>query len=263
MPKGRKVSPVDRVRWLEEHDHGSTIIEIAKRDNRSQRTVTGQIARARREREQKEVRTGLLRDTYNKHYRELNAMAEQLSDRAARIGNGTLSLNVEGRPGLLLEGLRDHLPRSPLWKACRDWEYHAKQYLRGLEELRYEIGGAVGEDPTMLRESFIASLEFAAEQTAQGSTIDHMKYERTTNPMGHGLNWCSFPLADSAMDSGEIDRLEKKHGALKDQLLGNDMVRHLADTYGKWVEARQAIRKEVDVLVLRGMIPGQCKLCPQ
>ena len=263
MPKGKKVALLDRIRWLDDHDRGDTVIEIAKRDGRSQRTVTGQIARARREREQKEVRTGLLRDAYRKHYEDLGDLAEQISEDAASIRNGTLSPSIEGRTALLWDGLRDHLPGSPLWKACRDWEYHAKQYFRHTEELRVESDEVVEEDPAMLRDAFIASLDFAAQGMARGDNLDHMKYERFTTPKGYGLKWGSFTLSDSANDSGEIDRLEKKHRALLDRLRAGDVVRNLVGTFGKWEEARQTIRREVDVLVLRGMIPGQCELCPR
>ena len=150
-----------------------------------------------------------------------------------------------------------------MWKACRDWEYYARQFIRGTEELRVEINGAVEEDPAMLREAFVQSLVFAVQESAQGGTLVHMKYERSTTPKGYGLNWGSFHLSDAAKDSCVIDRLEEKHKALLDQLTSGDVIRDLADTYGEWEEARQTIRNEVDVLVLRGMIPGQCRLCPQ
>ncbi len=263
MPKGRKVAAVDRVRWLDEHYRGATIIEIAQRDNRSQRTVTGQIARARQEREQKEVRTGLLRDAYQKHYEDLGAVAEGISDEALGMRDGTLLANIQGRAALLQGGLREHLPGSPLWKACGDWEYYAKQYFRGLEELRVEIDGAVEEDPATQRDTFMASLDFAARETVQGGNLDHMKYERSTTLNGYGLNWGLFTLSDAASNSREIDRLVEKHKALVRQITSSEVARNLADTHGKWEEARLAIRNEVDVLVLRRIILGQCKLCPQ
>ena len=63
--------------------------------------MTGQIARSRTEREQKEVRTGLLRDAYRQHYDDLIALAERIGGDATSMRDGTLSPSLEGRVGLI------------------------------------------------------------------------------------------------------------------------------------------------------------------
>jgi len=121
MPKTAKIPPTLRQRWLEEHDRGARIDDLARASQRTTRTVTTHIELARREREQRDVRGGLLREATLRHMEDLLAMARRLREAEDATQVPVLREPYDVATSLLLEGLHRHLPRSPLWKAREQW----------------------------------------------------------------------------------------------------------------------------------------------
>ncbi|MEK7216433.1 MAG: hypothetical protein AAB289_12645, partial [Chloroflexota bacterium] len=121
MPKIAKIPPATRQMWLQEHDRGARIDDLARAANRTPRTVTTHIELARREREQREVRGGLLREAMLRHMEDLLATARRLREAENATQIPVLREPYDVATSLLLEGLHGHLPRSPLWKAREQW----------------------------------------------------------------------------------------------------------------------------------------------
>ena len=117
--------------------------------------------------------------------------------------------------------------------------------------------------PPALVDGCTESLLFTASQTAQGSSLDHMRYTCIGSPSGHQLKWSPFALSEFVNDIAELDGLEQKHSALVGEVVSLGAVRVWTNPYRRWQEARQAIDNEVDALVLRRLLPGQRNLCPE
>ena len=267
MPRGRKIPPAQRMEWLAAFERGKTIAEIAKDDGRSERTVSAQLARGRAEREQGEVRSGLLRDAYRQHNEDLAAVAERTVRR--RSSGGPFS-GLDRRAAMLLEGLKEHIPKSPLWKAARELEYHVRELDRHSTELKKGLELLVDEDDAIrtsnvaLGDEVVRSLQYAARKTVDGD-LEDLPYTRPVNDEGRNLQWGDFSLSKKVVDSAvddELDELERKHRALVEHVRGLDRLELMSRTYERLQELGEVIDEEVDLLVLRRLLPGHCRLCP-
>ena len=281
MARGKSVSEVDRQEWLNQYEHGKNPAQIAQLAKRPVRTVKENIQRAKRDRDHALVRAGLLKDATTEHYRDLFSVAERLRDRAlsqAETEQSTLTelaaiidlLTVDDlRTSLLIDALREHVPRSPLWTACGKWDGYNRQVLATSRQIRNDAKALVAKltsDKKSLpinQAGFAESLWQAARAFARGDPSER-EYVREEISGGHTLDWGATRLGGpSAEDRGfaEIEGLHRKK--VTRFIAGDDgMVSAMGQAIGGRVAAGDAIVAEVERLVLRRILPGDCHLCP-
>lgn len=286
MPRESRVSEADRREWLAAWERGARIDKIAKEARRNERTVSAQVERARQEREQHEVHAGLLKDAYKKHYIELLGVVEEIKRAAERPVPGSLSPDRRGasaraqdapspsdgtvykfRSEILEAALRQHVPRSPLWPACRRWEDAAYARNFQMEEVGQTATEWVDQQvrprfPEVAAETFVENLCLAATRTAEGAGFSELKYVPSESNAGFALHWAGLLLANNLPTQTKLDELQELHRQLIRKLIGSQLVARLKSAYEEWAGARDAIWREAEVLLLRGMLPGLCELCP-
>ena len=170
---------------------------------------------------------------------------------------------------MLLEALRSHIPRRPLWKAWSRWEHQA-QRLDSLEkEVRRLITGRVARDvkqslPEALTEGIADSLWFAVNMESKGQNSTLIEYKTDHSSEGLKLAWGAFTLTEGFVDQETALSVQKAHSQLLGELKRWDLepLVRLRQVMREWTETRELIEDEVEMLLLRRIVPGQCQLCP-
>jgi hypothetical protein len=267
MPKPKKKPPVALEvcrEWLRRNEEeGETAPQIAEKDGYDPRTVRKQLELARQDRERKEARSLVLRNALGRHYDDLVLFVGRLDDEIAK----SVVISIVSKQDRLWKALRQHLPRSPLWKAIDRLDYlnseidnirgHLEQRLQDLyqnmkpeshevekSELNQEgITGAV------MHRLKIPEVEYTPE--LKQSNIRKGEVE-----VGYG----PYNLGIAAED--EVPVIKKFISHLMNEALplpGSADMRLRLSQRRKVVES---IREELATIKLRRIVSGRCKYCP-
>ena len=282
MPKGKNVSEEDRRDWLAKYEEGNTLKTIAEAAKRPVRTVKENIERAKHNRDHALVRAGLLKDAMTHHYRDLFRVAEQVRDRSRSRAELELTSFTESaavsdiltvdelQTSLLMDALREHVPRSPLWKACDEWDGYNRQALAAAREIRKDAKGVVTKLASRKQslpinpEGFAASLWQAALAFLDGDDLSERKYVKDETSVGHVLVWGATSLGGPSPDDQRFDAIKRVHRKKVRRYTpdGHTMVNTLGQAIRGRMEARDSVEEEVEGLILRRILPGECRLCP-
>ena len=261
MPNISKIAPATRLSWLNDYEHGMRIDTIAQNAKRTERTVGDQLERARREREQREIRGGLLRDAYREHFAELLGLAEEMRQGSRNESTIAFLNSASVRAKLLREALKSHTSKSKLWKARADQEKISKR----IEEITKHAEAASDSKtrellrifPGLAVDGFSSSLAKAISEVADGRDASRRNYSQDSE----WLTWGEFHLARDHENQVEVF---DAHGRLIEEVVGpnSTLVPALKKARNDWVDTARIIEEEVEILLLRHYIPGQCNLCP-
>ncbi|MBI2872051.1 MAG: hypothetical protein HYY00_02540 [Chloroflexi bacterium] len=168
---------------------------------------------------------------------------------------------------MLVEALRSHIPHSPLWGAWQKWEDQARRLNDVEVKTRARLGEVVdrvfaGTGKPFSRSGMVESLWFSIHHAATSESIDHMEYGIEHTGEGPNLRWGAFGLSGVADEAG-LRVVQEEHGKLVRQVTCEEYVGALREELSRWAQARDAINEEVDILVLRHLVPGTCRLCPR
>ena len=84
---------------------------------------------------------------------------------------------------------------------------------------------------------------------------------RITRSWSAPLQWAAYLLASELKTS--LEYLAEQHLKLRNNVTKFHSVASLGQEFGQWSDARDAIDLEVERLMLRHLLPGRCKLCPE
>lgn len=269
MPKGGKISHLERRNWLREYEEGISIDSLSSKSGRTQRTVTEQLKQARSDRQHDQVQLDLIREGYREHYRDLLHLAERLAEstdsphRGAVLGTGDPDDSGER---LLYQALRSHTPGSSIWTAVRRWEEDATGIAEEIDRLETQATKLVSKDtadfPEILIEGFAGSLRDAVSMAAQGLDPEATEYVRDQSGGSNQLRFGSYILSESVLDEDRMAEIQKMHRTFLKTLLAPESANRLRSLRRSWAEAKGVIQEEVTVLKLRKVLPGRCDLCP-
>ncbi|MBW2342083.1 MAG: hypothetical protein JRF50_17365 [Deltaproteobacteria bacterium] len=264
------VKPEVRRKWLKRYEEeGESPPQIADKDGFDVRTVRKQIQEAQRDREIREGRLMVLRNAIEEHHRDLVNFAQQLDSRIA----GEAMITAELRSAPMWLALRQHLPRSPLWKGFDKWD----KLLQKTDGLRKNIKAKLEKkltansklrDISALRSSgvipgMVAALAFQMEQWARGkdglSTENsfHIKlYKDDLVKIEYGP-FNMWPVVKKLVPELKaiIIAWETEVKTWQEYY---DMEKMIQDL----IRANQKLRDELTTIILRRIVPGKCKYCP-
>jgi len=276
--KKPSVKPEVRRIWLKRNEEdGESPPQIAAKDGFDVRTVRKQIELAKQEREGREARSAVLRNALEEHYHDLCRYAEYLSHSVLSEGKiyvegGFLSPNLD--IAHMNAALRQHLPRSPIWKdLTRLGQLNGK--LAELEaDVKRRIGYEIRQDlkPEKISancenlaiiESIAAVLAFQVKAWAQGHEGLSICENFKVKPVGEG--WVSVEYGFAHM--GKI--VEQHVQDIKDVLIdfehriGDweqlDSMRKLFTELGR---VKSSLQDELAVIIHRRIVSGRCRYCP-
>ena len=271
MPKKSAVSPGQHRDWLRRvEEAGESPPQIAKTDGYDVRTVRKHIDLARQERELREARSMVLRRALEEHYRDLVALVGRID---SQVTSPTSFLIVE-EGDRMWKALREHLPRSVLWKALRRWEHLQQERIqlqenavaRMQEEVKtsgqYKFATTTGTSG-LNREGLAGLVTYRLRQVAEASGELPRPDTVRTEKADRGL----VQLVCSARTCATVRR--------KNESKTKQFVHDLQVDINQWPETEgmkrtvselrrltETLREELATILLRRVVPGRCKYCP-
>lgn len=170
---------------------------------------------------------------------------------------------------MLVDGLREHMPKSPLGQAWRDWENRASQLLEDIapkmkSELRKRVDNALPPSACAYGKGFVESLWFAVTAVARSVSLTDIPYPAEKTEKGQNLLWGTYRLSMPLPDGSQrLDSLKQQHKRLLREVTAQEWVPKVRDALSGWGKARDSIQEEIAISLLRHVVPGRRKLCPQ
>ena len=268
--KKAAVGPETSRNWVRRLDEGETPPQIAEADSFDVRTVRKYIAIAQEEREMREARSAVLRQALEMHYADLVGFAGKLE---AGLRSPSFS-PLRDRGDRLWRALKDHLPRSPLWRGLDRWEAlqreRAKteeQALRRLEEKLQDTsrcGLAGGAQSVEFDTDGLADLVLVRiREVAAPRNAPLQPYVVTIETTSDGFtrlecNARTCATVDGANDAVVKDLIQDLIAAVIEW----PEVETLARTLAELERLTRTLSEELITITLRRVVPGRCRYCP-
>ncbi len=278
MPK--KISLIEKREWLQLYESGTPEAAIAAKSNRGLKTIKSGIEDARKERDARLVRSGLLRDAIRNHQNQLmDVIKSTLSVLKLPPVDIKLELPVvvpgpgpmDGRAEWEL--LKAHLGKSDaLWTSLDLWKKVIIDHILARSALKDKVGTLIKSrteyqlvngptnPPYIYSLTAITTLYTEALNLALGVTL------RTSLEKYIGID----------TESGEV-RYEQDHILAKapgeeEQCMRNILsaftdlnqsteMNRVIQTYKKVKDTLIKARSTTEEIVMMGIIPGRCRVC--
>ena len=267
MPKKPLVKPSMRLEWLRRLEEGEPLYKLAKSEGFDVRTVKKQTEMAIEERDAHEARLGVLRQALEKHYADLVTLVDRLD---SAVMQSSLPMGIKDER--MWSALREHLPRSPLWKLfdkmerlnddIRDIEKRAEQRL--WDEVRkdnsFKSISQTGAAEIELHDAgLLGAMSYHLHQnppiTIPNITISSIVSDDRTTLYCEGSDCASVP-------TGQIETAREFITNLMAQVCDWSEHEELQKTISIRTKITGEIREELAILIFKRVFPGHCKYCP-
>jgi hypothetical protein len=262
------VKPETRREWLDRVEKGETPPQIAESDEFDVRTVRKHVELARLERDVQQARSAVLRDALESHYRDLMETARNIENQV--FGEAQVSLE-KALP--LMTGLRQHMPRSPLWGNLRSWDQTLTELTALQDMIRQKLVTSVKDDGRLntiisrgangVITAAVEVLLFQMQEWSRGR--EGLKIDRDIH--SGKASEGKFIMRYGFSHFGEIE--EGYIGTIKAVLVDfeRDVKQwpeypQLEKLYSKLARLKKGIGEVLTVVLLRRIVPGKCKYCP-
>ena len=264
------VKPEIRRQWFKRREEdGESPPQIAKSDGYDVRTVRKQIEIEHHERERREARSIVLRQALEQHYADLCAFAQKLDSQVTNTIDTIASLKEDR----MWSALREHLPRSVLWKNLDKRTKLMNELLsteRNLKKITEE------QIESRSKRKVTSSLqEVGFNERAMDAIMTNARL--VNQEKQEILGYADFELKAEGEEFTIIELanflIGKFPNAQVQEIL--TLVRSLLDEVTTWQEyddmgrllaelnrVNRILRDELAIITLRRVIPGRCKYCP-
>jgi hypothetical protein len=266
------VKPGLRSDWLRRYEqNGESPPEIAKADGYDQRTVRKQIELARREREGREARTMVLRNALEDHYSHLRNTAEDADLALSWPPPRRLPLTLIKSP--MFRALKEHLPRSRIWRDLQKWDQLVDEYAVVIQKAKdkckaeAEVRGlkfAPGAGKTGIGVGFVESIVSDTVDRARGfkSLKDIASFTEEKLGDTDQVQPRMGPWALGLIDKEKTSKLRTLYLKLLDEAPEWEEFSQLRRAAQDIQRLSDGLHEELQMIKLRGVVPGKCKYCP-
>ncbi len=271
MPKRIKkpsVKTETRLEWLKRFEQGETPPQISATDSFDVRTVRKHVELARLERDVQQARSSVLRDALESHYRDLLETVRDIEKQMS--GEATVSIEKE-QP--LMVGLRQHMPRSPLWENLRKWNRVVTELAELQEVIRNNIQQDIEADGRLngivskgANGVIPAAVDVLVHQVKkwirgrEGLEIDRdIHLEKTSEgrvKMRYGFSHFG-EIAEGYVETIKAVIIDFESG-----LKNRPEYLEMEKLYDKLGRLKTSIGERLTVILLRRIVPGRCRYCP-
>ena len=262
------VKPEVRRKWLDRYEKdGETPSQIAAKDGFDIRTVRKQIELARQEIELRETRLLVLRNAIEEHYRDLCRFAEELDRSISEEASITFKKSER-----MWNALRQHLPRSPLWRYFDKWEHVWVNIAECDNEIRARLKEELEAEPRLNKvlsdyaDATIGLTEALAYQSKswargwQGLSIqDNFK----VGTSAEGLVKVQFGFIN-------MEKVPEKHTESLRKILEDYSAK--ISTWNEYMKLQRLfiemervkvnLQDELATIILKRIVSGRCRYCP-
>ena len=264
------VRPELRRDWLRRHEEeGQSPPEIAEMDGYDVRTVRKQIEIERQDRERREARSIVLRRALEMHYTDICVFVQKLDSHITGEASSLTSLKNEP----MWSALRDHVPRSTVWKNLDRWETLREEVRRADSELRRQL------EPLVRSRSPLPFPKARGEFGLSGGIVDLLTAHYIFTARGEmGLNErTDFTLEKADQLTTLIDYGHYTIGQVPNEQVAEtkkmvcDLMKEVISREGYGEISRllhdlERVKRELHdeflVIILRRVVPGRCRYCP-
>jgi hypothetical protein len=273
MPKRIKkpaVRPELARQWLRRYEEdGESPPQIAKADGYDVRTVRKQLEKMSRERELREARQVVLRQALEKHYLDICSFAEKLRAELGGRAPSILSPMVKDDP--MSKALRQHLPRSPLWRDIDRIERLAEPYRLCLDnikqrakreaESRTSLRLVSSADEVGLLDGLAEGVVFHVQSIAEGGQgLREVGYSKKSTKTLIRIDQGAFTIA--LVPEEKTDEVIAMSRAIIDECTEWQESEELFRLTREFTKAQQSLKEELTTIILRRVVPGKCTYCP-
>ncbi|MDM8000699.1 MAG: hypothetical protein QUS33_12120 [Dehalococcoidia bacterium] len=256
--------------WLRRFEEsGESPPQIARADGYDVRTVRKQIEAERQDRERREARSIVLRRAVEAHFADLCGFAKKIG---AALEDAESDLSALRNDRLWL-ALKEHLPRSPIWRSLDKWdrlqadirqsEMNLDQSLQDLVKAKSPVKFPVAPHEVGMTAEIISALYNHARDMAEGRPGIDLNRAYITRPADGGTTSVSLgPLFVGRIPDKQVKDVRQLLAELLQEVTKlpewDELARRLRDLAG----VRQLLDDELAIITMRRIVPGRCRYCP-
>jgi len=263
------VKPEMRRAWLRRYEEdGESPPQIAVADSFDVRTVRKQIELARQEREVREVRSTVLRKAVESHYRDLCKLAEELDTEIKQ--DKIIPSHLKN--SRMLSALREHMPRSPLWKKLGRWDSVLEEITNLEDDIKAQLREEVESDSRLCQiiaagdnagiPGILAGLNFQMKNWAREWKGLDIKVNFKVEPVGEGF-------VDVSYGAFNMNKVKEEHATtirevlidFESKITGWELYKKMQKLFTELESLERGLRDELAIIILRRIVPGRCKYC--
>ena len=264
------VKPEVRRQWFRRHEkEGESPPHIAESDGYDVRTVRKQIEIEHQERERREARSIVLRQALEQHYADLCAFAQKLDSQVTNTTDTIASLKEDR----MWSSLREHLPRSVLWKNLDKRTKLTNELLSTEHNLKKIIEEQIESRSKRKVTSSLREVGFNNRAIDAIMTNARLVNQEKQEILGYadfesnpdGKEFTTIGLGNFYIGKFHNTRVPEIQKLVSDLLHevatweeSDDMRRLLLELD----QVNRVLRGELAVIILRRVVPGRCKYCP-
>jgi hypothetical protein len=264
------VRPELRRDWLRRHEEeGQSPPEIARKDGYDVRTVRKQLEIERQERERREARSIVLRQAVEMHYADLCTFAQKLDSHIAGETGSLLILKSEP----MWSALKEHLPRSPLWRNLERWETALEEVRRADSELKRQLEPLVrGRAPLKfpvrhgelgLTAGIVDMLSAHLKFTAQGEAGLDKRTDFKLDVADQGTTSIEYGVYTIGKVPNErVAETKKLVLDLMSEVTTRKEHGEMSRLLTRLKQVKREMHDELLIIILRRIVPGRCRYCP-
>ena len=256
--------------WLRRYEEdGESPPKIANSDGYDVRTVRKQLEKMSRERELREARQVVLRQALEKHYADICSFAEKL--RAEISGRTPSMVSITLKDDAMWKALRQHLPRSPLWRdidrvqrlaepfrLCLD---NIKERVRKEAESRTSLQFVSSGDEIGFIDGLTEDIAFHCQSVARGGQgLREVSYNRKPAKIAVRIEHGAFSIA--LVPEERAEEVIAISRSLMNESTEWQEYQELFRLTQDFLKAQQSLREELTTIILRRVVPGKCMYCP-
>jgi hypothetical protein len=271
MSKRTKKPPVAnelRSEWLKRNEQGESPPKIADADGFDVRTVRKHLELARLERDVQQARSDVLRKALEDHYNDLLETVRNIE----KLVSNKQPVSMEKEQPLVF-GLRQHMPRSPLWENLRKWNRKLSELNESLSLLREKIhqevisdgrlSGIISEDADDVVTTAVNVLFQQAKSWARGwQALDienNIHVEKTSEGR---VNMRYGPHSFGIIEERYVEAIKNIIADFESRLKQYPEYMEVEKIYIRLGQLVSTIKDLLTTIQLRRIVPGKCKYCP-
>ena len=220
------------------------------------------------ERDVQQARSSVLRDALESHYRDLLETVRNIEKQMS--GEATVSMEKE-QP--LMVGLRQHMPRSPLWENLRRWNRVVTKLAELQEVIRNNIqqeieadgrlNGIVSKGANGVIPAATDVLVHQVKEWARGT--EGLKIDRDIHVEKTKEGMVRMRYGFSSFGEIEESHAETIEAVLIDyesRLKDPSEYLEMEKLFNRLGRLKTDIGESLTIILLRRILPGRCKFCP-
>ena len=264
------VRPELRRDWLRRHEQeGQSPPEIAQKDGYDVRTVRKQLEIERQERERREARSIVLRQALEIHYADICVFAQKLDSFVTGEASSLSSLKNEP----MWSALRDHMPRSTVWKNLDRWETLREEVRQADSELRRQLEPQVRSKSPLqfpvprgkvgLSTGIVDLLSAHFIFTAQGEEGLEKRTDFKMEAADEGTTLIDYgDYTIGRVPNKQVTEVKRLVLGLMSEVTTREEYGEMSRLLNRLDQVKRELHDELLVIILRRVVPGRCRYCP-